>query len=175
MNAFDRTDASFSGQGRLVQEIVQTDVHRVSAYFPAQLRAAVLICCCLWMIALQSDCVQAKEADSLGAVVPVAKAGPYLKVDMMIARMTLDKDRGFVIKNPNFPSLKKEAERGDADAQLAVGLLYVRGEGGAPKSLEEGLIVITAGGNVLRFVPPLVITEAHVDEMTEKLERAFSR
>ena len=43
------------------------------------------------------------------------------------------------------------------------------------KSLEEGLIVITAGGNVLRFVPPLVITEAHVDEMTEKLERAFSR
>ena len=24
-------------------------------------------------------------------------------------------------------------------------------------------------------VPPLVITEAHVDEMTEKLERAFSR
>ena len=139
VNAFDRTDASFSGQGRLVQEIVQTDVHRVSAYFPAQLRAAVLICCCLWMIALQSDCVQAKEADSLGAVVPVAKAGPYLKVDMMIARMTLDKDRGFVIKNPNFPSLKKEAERGDADAQLAVGLLYVRGEGGAPKSLEEGL------------------------------------
>ena len=43
------------------------------------------------------------------------------------------------------------------------------------KSLEEGLIVITAGGNVLRLVPPLVITEAHVDEMTEKLERAFSR
>ena len=43
------------------------------------------------------------------------------------------------------------------------------------KSLEEGLIVITAGGNVLRLLPPLVITEAHVDEMTEKLERAFSR
>ena len=42
------------------------------------------------------------------------------------------------------------------------------------KSLEEGLLVITAGSNVLRLVPPLVITEAHVDEMLEKLEKAFA-
>ena len=42
------------------------------------------------------------------------------------------------------------------------------------KSLEEGLLVITAGSNVLRLVPPLVITEAHVDEMLEKLETAFA-
>lgn len=41
------------------------------------------------------------------------------------------------------------------------------------KSLEEGLIVITAGKNVLRLAPPLIITEADVDEMTEKLERAL--
>lgn len=43
------------------------------------------------------------------------------------------------------------------------------------KSLEEGLIVITAGTNVLRLVPPLIITQSHVDEMTYKLEKAFSR
>ncbi len=42
------------------------------------------------------------------------------------------------------------------------------------KALEEGLVVISAGGNVLRFVPPLIITEAHVDEMIEKLEKALS-
>lgn len=41
------------------------------------------------------------------------------------------------------------------------------------KSLDEGLLVITAGSDVLRLVPPLVITEAHVDEMLEKLERAL--
>lgn len=41
------------------------------------------------------------------------------------------------------------------------------------KALEEGLIIITAGSDVLRFVPPLIITKAHVDEMIEKLERAF--
>ena len=41
------------------------------------------------------------------------------------------------------------------------------------KSLNEGLLVITAGSDVLRLVPPLVITEAHVDEMLEKLEKAL--
>ncbi len=43
----------------------------------------------------------------------------------------------------------------------------------ATKALSEGLIVITAGSNVLRFVPPLVITQAHVDEMAEKLCRVL--
>lgn len=37
------------------------------------------------------------------------------------------------------------------------------------KALEKGLILITAGSDVLRFVPPLVITEAEIDEMIEKL------
>ncbi|MCI8599266.1 MAG: aspartate aminotransferase family protein [Lachnospiraceae bacterium] len=41
------------------------------------------------------------------------------------------------------------------------------------KSLEEGLLVITAGSNVMRFVPPLIITKEHVDEMIEKFERAL--
>ena len=39
--------------------------------------------------------------------------------------------------------------------------------------LEQGLIVITAGADVLRFVPPLVIEKQHVDEMIEKLEKAL--
>ena len=41
------------------------------------------------------------------------------------------------------------------------------------KALKEGLIVITAGSNVLRFVPPLIIEKAHVDEMVEKLKKAL--
>ena len=40
-------------------------------------------------------------------------------------------------------------------------------------ALEHGLIIITAGSNVLRFVPPLVIEKEHVDEMVEKLKKAF--
>lgn len=45
----------------------------------------------------------------------------------------------------------------------------------ASKALEEGLLVITAGSDVIRMVPPLVIEEAHVDEMIEKLEKSFSK
>ena len=44
---------------------------------------------------------------------------------------------------------------------------------GAAAALEQGLIVITAGVDVLRFVPPLVIEKQHVDEMIEKLEKAL--
>lgn len=40
-------------------------------------------------------------------------------------------------------------------------------------ALENGLIIITAGTNVLRFVPPLVITEENVDHMIEKLEKSL--
>lgn len=43
----------------------------------------------------------------------------------------------------------------------------------ASAALEEGLIVITAGADVLRFVPPLIIEKQHVDEMAEKLEKAL--
>lgn len=41
------------------------------------------------------------------------------------------------------------------------------------KAIENGLLVISAGSDVLRFVPPLVITKADVDEMIEKLEKSF--
>ena len=39
--------------------------------------------------------------------------------------------------------------------------------------LKEGLILFAAGADVIRFVPPLVITEEHVAEMKEKLIRVF--
>ena len=36
---------------------------------------------------------------------------------------------------------------------------------------EHGLIVISAGLNTLRFVPPLIITKKNVDDMIDILER----
>ena len=38
------------------------------------------------------------------------------------------------------------------------------------KALEKGLVLISAGANIIRFVPPLVITKDHVDEMIGILE-----
>ena len=42
------------------------------------------------------------------------------------------------------------------------------------KALANGLLVISAGSDVLRLVPPLVITKEHIDEMIEKLEKKWS-
>lgn len=41
------------------------------------------------------------------------------------------------------------------------------------KALEEGLILINAGANIIRFVPPLVITEQDVDDMITILKRCL--
>ena len=40
--------------------------------------------------------------------------------------------------------------------------------------LDNGMILFTAGTNVIRFVPPLVISEADVDEMITKLKKALA-
>lgn len=42
------------------------------------------------------------------------------------------------------------------------------------KALENGLLVISAGSDVLRLVPPLVITKENIDEMIEKLGKSLA-
>jgi acetylornithine/succinyldiaminopimelate/putrescine aminotransferase len=37
----------------------------------------------------------------------------------------------------------------------------------------EGVLIVSAGPNVLRFVPPLVITEDEIKEVVVRLERAL--
>ncbi|MCM1326699.1 MAG: aspartate aminotransferase family protein [Bacteroidales bacterium] len=38
------------------------------------------------------------------------------------------------------------------------------------RAVEKGLILINAGSNIIRFVPPLIITKEHIDEMITILE-----
>ena len=42
------------------------------------------------------------------------------------------------------------------------------------KAMAEGLLIISAGNNVLRLVPPLIITKEQVDEMLKKLKKALA-
>ena len=42
------------------------------------------------------------------------------------------------------------------------------------KALAEGLLVISAGSDVLRIVPPLVITKEHVDMMADILDKCLA-
>lgn len=56
-----------------------------------------------------------------------------------------------------------EARRGSG---LMQGLVFKKPVGDIiTKALERGLILINAGTNIIRFVPPLVINKNHVDEM----------
>ena len=41
------------------------------------------------------------------------------------------------------------------------------------KALEKKLLVISAGSDVLRIVPPLVITKTDIDQMTEILNECL--
>lgn len=57
---------------------------------------------------------------------------------------------------------------------LLQGLVFDRPVGDIiGRALEKGLILINAGPNILRFVPPLVITEENVDEMITILEQCI--
>ena len=96
---------------------------------------------------------QFKACDILGHVKEVA---PYLeqKLDELVEKYD------FLV-----------TRRGKGLMQGVVCKLPVGKVAGA--ALEQGLIVITAGADVLRFVPPLVIEKQHVDEMIEKLEKAL--
>ena len=59
---------------------------------------------------------------------------------------------------------------------LMQGLVSTRPVGTiASESLKEGLIIITAGADVIRMVPPLVIEKEHVDEMITKLKNVLDR
>ncbi len=57
---------------------------------------------------------------------------------------------------------------------LIQGLEFAKAPGDiAAAVIKKGVILITAEHNVLRFVPPLVIREEHVDEMMRALEEAL--
>lgn len=59
---------------------------------------------------------------------------------------------------------------------LMQGLVSTRPVGTiASEALKEGLIIITAGADVIRMVPPLVIEKEHVDEMITKLKNVLDR
>ncbi len=43
------------------------------------------------------------------------------------------------------------------------------------KAMDAGLILVAAGSNIIRFVPPLIIEEKHVDEMVDILDSVLNK
>lgn len=44
----------------------------------------------------------------------------------------------------------------------------------AAKLIDQGILIIPAGDNVIRILPPLIIDDSHINESINKLESAFS-
>jgi acetylornithine/succinyldiaminopimelate/putrescine aminotransferase len=42
------------------------------------------------------------------------------------------------------------------------------------RCIEDGLLLISSGANVIRFVPPLIVEKKHIDQMAEILDNALS-
>ncbi len=96
-----------------------------------------------------------KEKDILGHV---AKAAPYLLETLQ--------------------SLQKRYPEFITDIRgkgLMLGMeVTVKNSDVVAKALENNLILIAAGSNVIRFVPPLVIEKGHIDECAGILDKIFA-
>ena len=94
--------------------------------------------------------------ESLNIVEHVREVGPYLyeKLEEMKEKYTKIKDhRGVGLMQ-------------GIELDVPVGEII-------NKALEEGLILISAGADIIRFVPPLIVSKDDVDKMTEILDRVF--
>ncbi|MDE6363842.1 MAG: aminotransferase class III-fold pyridoxal phosphate-dependent enzyme, partial [Lachnospiraceae bacterium] len=42
------------------------------------------------------------------------------------------------------------------------------------RAIEKGLLLINAGTNIIRFIPPLIVSKADVDNMIEIVDACFA-
>jgi acetylornithine/N-succinyldiaminopimelate aminotransferase len=108
---------------------------------------------------------------------PLAMAAGLATVDTLINEGILDNCRKmgtyFLGKlaslKERYPVIKEVRGRG-----LIIGM-ELTGDGGdiVRKCMDKGLLINSTGGNVLRFVPPLTITESDVDRVIDILEEVM--
>lgn len=104
-------------------------------------------------------CEVMRQFEERDILVNVKETGEYLfekldevaeKYDFIIAHRGCGLIQGLVFDNDKIPAAKV-----------------------CKRAVENGLIIITAGSNVIRFIPPLVITKDDVDEMVSILNRSI--
>jgi acetylornithine/succinyldiaminopimelate/putrescine aminotransferase len=108
---------------------------------------------------------------------PVAAAAALAVIEVI-------EEEGLLEKAIEVGNLFKEALQGFVDQYDK--LLEVRGKGmmlglvvdGDPKEVVEalraqGVLALTAGGNVVRFLPPLVLKEEDLEEAVDMISDAF--
>jgi acetylornithine/N-succinyldiaminopimelate aminotransferase len=111
---------------------------------------------------------------------PLAMAAGHATLDVMLEPGFLERVRriGLLFKQrlaeikDRFPSIIVEV-RGEG---LLLGLRCVIPNGQLVEALrDENLLAVAAGDNVVRLVPPLIVSEAEVSEAMGMLERACTK
>ncbi len=97
--------------------------------------------------------------DQNGIVGHVAQTAPYLeaKLDELVSKYS------FLTKRRGMGFMQGIVVEGKPVGEIV------------KAALEEGLVILSAGSNVLRFVPPLVMEKKDIDEMAMKLDSVLSR
>jgi acetylornithine/succinyldiaminopimelate/putrescine aminotransferase len=92
-----------------------------------------------------------------GFLADVQKKGDYLK-----AKLTALKEKHTCIKDVRGMGLMIGVEVDQAPGEIVA------------KAMAKGLLLVGAGDSAIRFVPPLVVTEAEIDQAVEFFEKALS-
>ncbi len=97
--------------------------------------------------------------DQNGIVGHVAQTAPYLeaKLDELVSKYS------FLTKRRGMGFMQGVVVEGKPVGEIV------------KAALAEGLVILSAGSNVLRFVPPLVMEKKDIDEMAMKLDSVLSR
>ena len=124
-----------------------------------------------------ADCFTVSAHASAFGGNPVAAAAALAVIQVI-------EEEGLLARATEVGQLFKEALQGFVDQYDR--LLEVRGKGlmlglvvdGDPKAVvdalkEQGILALTAGGNVVRFLPPLVLKEEDLEEATDMISDAL--
>lgn len=111
---------------------------------------------------------------------PFVTAAAFKVLELLEKRKIVDhvKEMGeYLAKNLNFLADRYHIITGRRGTGLIQGLEFSVPVASIVSQalIEQKLVLISAGANVIRFVPPLVIEKEHVDEMVKKLEEILKQ
>ncbi|RDU64219.1 aspartate aminotransferase family protein [Helicobacter didelphidarum] len=84
------------------------------------------------------------------------------KYKVLMKRQGIGLLQGIWIEEPNVNNQDSDIESGGIQNTKII-----------QKALENGLIILAAGGNSLRFTPPLIVTKQDIDTMIARLEKTL--
>ncbi len=108
---------------------------------------------------------------------PLAAAAINIVLDLFEENHIIDNVKavgGYLTEKLDWLAAKYDCIETRRGIGLMQGLVFKKPVGDIiERALSKGLILINAGTNIIRFVPPLIITRENVDEMTDILEECL--